>query len=52
MLKYSHPWLAAVLHHWPSVVFLPSLLILVTVLALITRRWDARDEEKRAANAR
>ena len=47
MLKYSHPWLAVLIHYWPSLVLLPTLLLLVAALAMITRRWDARDEAKR-----
>ena len=43
MLKYSHPWLAFILHCWPATVFLPSALLLVAVLALITRWWDHLD---------
>ena len=49
MLKYSHPWLAVVFDYWPTMVLLPTLLLLVATLALITRKWDARDEAKRAA---
>jgi hypothetical protein len=51
MLKYSHPVLAVLVHHWPSMVLLPSLLILIAALAMVTRRWDARDEAARR-NAR
>jgi hypothetical protein len=43
MLKYSHPWLAFILDYWPATVFLPSVLLLVTALALLTRWWDRRD---------
>jgi hypothetical protein len=43
MLKYRHPWLAFILDYWPATVFLPSVLLLVAVLALITRWWDRRD---------
>jgi hypothetical protein len=47
MLKYSHPVLAVFLHYWPTLVFLPALLVLVTSLALLTRWWDRRDEAQR-----
>ena len=43
MLKYSHPVLALVLHYWPAAIFAPSILLLIVVLVLVTRRWDARD---------
>jgi hypothetical protein len=48
MLKNSHPWLASILHQWPATVLLPSVLLLVAVLVLITRWWDRRE----AATAR
>jgi hypothetical protein len=51
MLKYSHPVLAVLVHYWPSMVLLPSLLILIAALAMVTRWWDARDEAGRR-NAR
>lgn len=47
MLKYSHPYLAFVLNHWPSMIFLPTILLVVLTLAMITRRWDRHDEEAR-----
>lgn len=43
MLKYSHPILALLLHYWPAAIFAPSILLLIVVLVLVTRRWDARD---------
>jgi hypothetical protein len=43
MLRYSHPWLAYILHQWPATIFLPSVLLLVAVLALVTRWWNHRD---------
>jgi hypothetical protein len=52
MLKYSHPWLASILHQWPATVLLPSVLLLVAVLALITRWWNRRDaatQQRKAA---
>ena len=42
-LKYHYPWLYEMLHYWPVAVFLPSLLLLVTALALVTRWWDRHD---------
>ena len=43
MLKYSQPWLAFILDYWPATLFLPSVLLLIAALALITRWWDRRD---------
>jgi hypothetical protein len=47
MLKYSHPVLAVLVHYWPSMVLLPTILILIATLAVITRWWDGRDEADR-----
>lgn len=47
MLKYSHPTLAAVLNYWPVTIFLPTILLVIFALAMITRSWDRRDEEAR-----
>jgi hypothetical protein len=47
MLKYSHPVLAWILDNWTVTIFLPSILVLVAVLALVTHRWDGRDEAAR-----
>jgi hypothetical protein len=53
--RYSHPTLAWVLDYWPVTIFLPSILLLIAVLALITRRWDehdaAREMARRGANS-
>jgi hypothetical protein len=43
MLKYSHPWLAFIFDYWPATVLLPTVLLLVAVLARITWWWDRRD---------
>jgi hypothetical protein len=47
MLRYSHPVLAWILHYWTVTIFLPSILLLVVVLAWVTHRWDERDEAAR-----
>jgi hypothetical protein len=47
MLKYSHPTLAVLLHYWPSMIFLPTILLMVMVLAVVTHFWDQRDEAAR-----
>jgi hypothetical protein len=49
MLKYSHPDLAVLVHHWPSMVFLPLILLAVVALATVTHFWDERDEQARRA---
>jgi hypothetical protein len=43
----SHPVLAWVLEYWTITIFVPAILVLVAVLALVTRRWDRRDESAR-----
>ena len=43
MLKYSHPVLAVFVQHWPVMIFLPVILLMVAALALITHWWDERD---------
>jgi hypothetical protein len=35
------------LHYWTVTIFLPSILVLVVVLALVTHRWDGPDEAAR-----
>ena len=47
MLKYSHPMLAMLLHYWPTAIFLPTILVVIVTLAMVTRSWDRRDEEAR-----
>ena len=47
MLKYRHPDLAVVVHYWPALVMLPTILVLIATLALITHWWDRRDEAAR-----
>jgi hypothetical protein len=47
MLKYSNPTLAWILEHWTITIFLPAILLMVAVLALVTRWWDGRDESAR-----
>jgi hypothetical protein len=43
-LKYNNPVLWVFLEHWPVLILTPAVLLLIAVLALITRRWDQRDE--------
>jgi hypothetical protein len=46
--RYSHPTFAWILDYWPSTIFLPTILLLLVVLALITRSWAERDAACRA----
>ena len=49
MLQQSHPVLAWILEYWTITIFVPAILLMVAVLALVTRRWDQRDESPRQA---
>ena len=40
----NHPALAWVVDYWPAVVLVPAVLLLIVVLALVTRWWDRQDE--------
>jgi hypothetical protein len=44
MLQQSHPVLAWILQYWTITIFVPAILVMVAVLAFITRRWDQRDQ--------
>lgn len=39
--------LEVVLHHWPSLIYLPAVVVLVAVFVGITGWWDRRDEARR-----
>jgi hypothetical protein len=41
--KYKRPILSWILDSWPAMIWLPSVLLLIAVLVLITRWWDERD---------
>lgn len=43
--KFNHPETVWMLAHWPAFVFLPTIFVVLAVLALITRRWDRKDKE-------
>jgi hypothetical protein len=45
MLKYSNPTLAYIVDHWTVTILLPGLLLVIGVLAWITRRWDEREAQ-------
>jgi hypothetical protein len=47
----NHPTLAWVLDYWPSVVLVPTILLMIALLALVTHRWDRQDESVRAGAA-
>jgi hypothetical protein len=40
--------LAWVLDYWPSVILVPTILLVIAVLVLVTYRWDRRDKSVRA----
>jgi hypothetical protein len=42
--RYNHPTMAWMLDYWPATILLPTVLLLLAVLALITRWWDQKDE--------
>lgn len=45
--KMNHPTLAWFLDHWAAAIFVPTILLGLVALALITRLWDERDDEAR-----
>jgi signal peptidase I len=47
MPKYGGPTLALFVEHWPSMILLPAVLLLLVVLAVITRWWDLQDQSAR-----
>jgi hypothetical protein len=49
MLKYSHPWLAVLVRYWPAAIVLSGILLVIAILALITRWWDERDVAARVS---
>lgn len=52
----SHTVLDVVVEHWPLLVLVPVVLVLIAVLAGVTRWWDRRDgmlvTEKKVREAR
>jgi hypothetical protein len=51
MLGENYPVLAWILELWTITIFVPAVLILVAVLAFVTRRWDRRDEAARRSRS-
>jgi hypothetical protein len=47
----SRPVLDLFVEQWPMLIFVPVVLILIAVLAGVTRWWDRRDAERSAATA-
>jgi len=41
------PEMEFLMDYWPSVVFVPTILVIITLLALATRYFDKRDESRR-----
>jgi hypothetical protein len=44
----SRPVLDLFVEQWPLLIFVPAVLILIAVLAGLTRWWDRRDAERSA----
>jgi hypothetical protein len=44
----SRPVLDVFVEQWPLLIFVPAVLILIAVLAGVTRWWDRRDAERSA----
>jgi hypothetical protein len=44
----SRPVLDLFVEQWPLLIFVPAVLILVAVLAGVTRWWDRRDAQRSA----
>ena len=44
----SRPVLDLFVEQWPMLIFVPAILILIAVLAGVTRWWDRRDAERSA----
>jgi hypothetical protein len=43
-LKHNNPVLGVFIEQWPLLILTPAILLLIAMLALITRQWDQRDE--------
>ena len=48
----SRPVLDLFVEQWPMLIFVPAVLILIAVLAGVTRWWDRRDAQRSAKLAR
>ena len=48
----SRPVLDLFVEQWPLLIFVPAVLVLVAVLAGVTRWWDRRDAERSETTAR
>ena len=44
----SRPLLDLFVEQWPMLIFVPAILILIAVLAGVTRWWDRRDAQRAA----
>ena len=44
----SRPVLDLFVEQWPMLIFVPAILILIAVLAGVTRWWDNRDTQRSA----
>jgi hypothetical protein len=43
----SRQMLDLFIQHWPLLIFVPTVLILLAVVAVVTRWWDRRDAQRR-----
>lgn len=41
------PEMKFILDYWPMVIMVPTLLVIIALLATVTHFWDRRDEEQR-----
>jgi signal peptidase I len=48
----AHPTLTLLMGQWPSTIFVPTILLLLVVLAMITRWWDQPARERGQTHAR
>jgi signal peptidase I len=47
MLTDGHPTLTLLVEQWPATILVPTILLLLVVLAMITRWWDSWDQSAR-----
>jgi hypothetical protein len=36
----------AILAHWPVTLYVPSILIILVILGMITRKWDDKEQQR------
>jgi hypothetical protein len=35
-----------ILAHWPATLYVPSILLILLILGVITRKWDDREQQR------